>query len=174
MATNKNHNKEIANATMKYYEESNYRKGVALFKNGAAAVLIENAETSECWEVSSLTEFKKLYKWIRELYLETVDAVYACCQYYEVDAEAKAEAEKDWPAMPMPDVYIEAQFEEMDEMQMLPCGEFCKHYRETRGFPGEILYCCSHPKCSRILCCESVFDGVTDGSEIDRILDAIC
>ena len=84
------------------------------------------------------------------------------CKLYELDIEAKAIADEEWDTMPD---YAKKQVEEFEamcakhpectqspyEFDQLPCAEFCLHYTQSPGYPGETLDCCSHPSNPRII-----------------------
>ena len=75
------------------------------------------------------------------------------CKYYELDAAAKKESEQLL-------VEYEAQMSdaERDELEawaakqsagepdpFAKCGEFCKHSKSGRGYPGEYVFHCAAP-----------------------------
>ena len=71
------------------------------------------------------------------------------CRFYEVDLEAKAEAESWAAGIPEADIRaMEAMMYETGEEDPNPvskCGEFCKYLRSGNGFPGEYVDCCNAP-----------------------------
>ena len=92
------------------------------------------------------------------------------CKFYERDESAFAE-HMDY----MRHCAAEGQTYQPDEEPERPCYNFCKHYTESPGFPGETCCYCSHPENKGIDCGSySVFDGVTDHDTRMRILDDIC
>jgi hypothetical protein len=105
------------------------------------------------------------------------------CRFYKVDAHEKAEHDSIWNSI---SDSMKRQIEEWDsqteeyaprspyKFDNLPCQEFCTYFKVQDGYPGETLYCCSHPDNRQILDIESVFDGMDDPYEIGRLLDAIC
>ena len=91
------------------------------------------------------------------------------CRFYERDEDAFAEhlAYERMNAAENPGQYPEEEPER-------PCRNFCKHYTESPGFPGETCCYCSHPDNYGVDCGSySVFDGITDPTAITRILDEI-
>ena len=71
------------------------------------------------------------------------------CKFYEIDLDAKAEAEA-WAAGISADeiAMMEACFYETNEEDTDPvaqCGEFCKHLCSGKGHPGEFVNFCNAP-----------------------------
>ena len=92
------------------------------------------------------------------------------CRFYEIDVVAFSE-HLNYMRHCASEGYAGYEPEEEPDR---PCYNFCKHYGQHDGFPGETLFCCEHPENRQILDCVSVFDGVDDYYECMRILDEIC
>ena len=84
------------------------------------------------------------------------------CKFYEVDLAAKAEGDAMEAAY-----YADMSAEERKGLEawanqappdqsdpFAKCGEYCKHLKSGRGFPGEYLYNCAAPGNEHIIHCD--------------------
>lgn len=76
------------------------------------------------------------------------------CEFYEIDEDAKAQCEAEIQAYKKcigedafqaeVDMY-NALFPENPNDKLSQCGEYCKHLRSGKGYPGEYICYCSCP-----------------------------